>query len=47
MPRQHIKQGAISAGYNSDRLQLLNLLDNALATELVCVLRYLRHHFMA
>jgi bacterioferritin len=45
--RKHIEQGAVTAGYNADRLQVLSLLNNALATELVCVLRYRRHHFMA
>jgi len=45
--RKHIEQGAVTAGYNADRLQVLGLLNNALATELVCVLRYRRHHFMA
>jgi bacterioferritin len=45
--RKHIEQGAVTAGYSADRDQVLKLLNDALATELVCVLRYRRHHFMA
>ena len=45
--RIHIEQGAVTPGYNADRPQVLRLLNGALATELVCVLRYRRHHFMA
>ncbi len=45
--RQHIEQGAVTAGYNADREQVLKMLNEALATEIVCVLRYRRHHFMA
>ena len=45
--REHIERGAVTAGYSADREQVLKLLNEALATELVCVLRYRRHHFMA
>lgn len=45
--RRHIDQGAVTAGYLADRPRVLALLNAALATELVCVLRYRRHHFMA
>ena len=45
--RSHIDQGAVTAGYSADRTQVLKLLNDALATELVCMLRYRRHHFMA
>lgn len=45
--RKHIEQGAVTAGYSADRPRVLELLNEALATELVCVLRYRRHHFMA
>jgi bacterioferritin len=45
--REHIAQGAVTPGYNADRAVVLKLLNEALATELVCVLRYRRHHFMA
>src|SRR6266705_1971497 len=45
--RSHIEQGAITAAYRGDRETVLRLLNEALATELVCVLRYKRHHYMA
>jgi bacterioferritin len=45
--REHIEQGAVTAGYSADRETVLKLLNEALATELICVLRYKRHHFMA
>jgi bacterioferritin len=45
--RQHTEGGAVTAGYKADRSQVLNMLNEALATELVCMLRYRRHHFMA
>lgn len=45
--RQHIEQGAVTAGYSADRDTVIKLLNEALATEIVCVLRYKRHYFMA
>ncbi len=45
--RSHIEQGAITAAYRGDRGTVLRLLNEALATELVCVLRYKRHYYMA
>jgi len=45
--RKDIEGGAVTAGYSADRTQVLKLLNEALATEIVCVLRYRRHHFMA
>ncbi len=45
--RQHIEQGAVTPGYAADRETVLKLLNEALATEIVCVLRYKRHYFMA
>ncbi|HEX5125780.1 MAG TPA: ferritin-like domain-containing protein [Rhodocyclaceae bacterium] len=45
--RQHVIDGAVTAGYSADRETVLKLLNDALATELVCVLRYRRHYFMA
>lgn len=44
--RQHIEQGAITAGYQADRQTVVKMLNDSLATEIVCVLRYRRHHFM-
>ncbi len=45
--RQHIEKGAVTLGYAADRDTVIRLLNEALATELVCVLRYKRHYFMA
>src|SRR6266699_4546859 len=45
--RSHLEQGAITAAYRGDRETVLRLLNEALATELVCVLRYKRHYYMA
>ncbi|MBX9755210.1 MAG: bacterioferritin [Pseudomonadaceae bacterium] len=45
--RKHIEQGAVTPGYSANRLEVLQQLNQALATEIVCVLRYRRHHFMA
>jgi len=45
--REHIAQGAVTPGYAADRGVVLRLLNEALATELICVLRYKRHYFMA
>ena len=45
--RQDVEKGAITAGYAAEREAVIDLLNAALATELVCVLRYKRHYFMA
>ncbi len=45
--RQHIGDGPVTDGYKADRETVLKLLNTALATEIVCVLRYKRHYFMA
>ncbi len=45
--REHIEQGAVTPGYRGDRETAIKLLNDALATEIVCVLRYKRHYFMA
>ena len=45
--RQHIQNGAVTEGYTADRDTVVKLLNDALATEIVCVLRYKRHYFMA
>src|SRR3954462_6798900 len=45
--RRHIEEGAITDSYHANREVVLKLLNEALATELVCVLRYKRHYFMA
>ncbi|GGD54370.1 MULTISPECIES: bacterioferritin [Caballeronia] len=45
--RQHMDEGPVTATYSADRETVLKLLNDALATEWVCVLRYKRHYFMA
>jgi len=45
--RQHIKGGAVTASYAADRETVLRLLNESLATEIVCILRYKRHYFMS
>lgn len=45
--RKHIENGAVTEGYRADRETVIRLLNEALATEIVCVLRYKRHYFMA
>src|SRR5947209_7114354 len=45
--RRHIEKGAVTEGYRADRETVIKLLNEALATEIVCVLRYKRHYFMA
>src|SRR6267142_3031803 len=45
--RQHISQGPVTEGYRADVAVVVKLLNEALATEIVCTLRYKRHYFMA
>ena len=45
--RAHVDDGAVTAGYRANLPTVVKLLNEALATEIVCVLRYKRHHFMA
>jgi len=45
--RQHIENGAVTEGYKADRETVIRILNEALATEIVCVLRYKRHFYMA
>lgn len=45
--RDDLADGAVTAGYSCNRESIIAMLGDALATELVCVLRYRRHHFMA
>lgn len=45
--RQNMKDGAITGGYAADRGTVVKILNEALATEIVCVLRYKHHHYMA
>ena len=45
--RKHIEDGAVTGGYKGDRKAVIKILNEALATEIVCVLRYKRHHYTA
>lgn len=45
--RKHIENGAVTLGYKADRETVIRILNEALATEIACVLRYKRHYFMA
>src|SRR4030095_1369704 len=45
--REKMSEGPITAAYGADRTQVIDVLNEALATEIVCVLRYKRHYFMA
>ena len=45
--RRHIEDGAVTDEYKENAAKVCDILNEALATELVCVLRYRRHHFMA
>ncbi|HNP29473.1 MAG TPA: ferritin-like domain-containing protein [Nitrospirales bacterium] len=45
--REHIEKGAVTPGYAADLDTVIKLLNEALATEIVCVLRYKRHYYMA
>ncbi len=44
---KHIENGAVTDAYRGDRETVIKVLNEALATELVCVLRYKRHHYAA
>jgi bacterioferritin len=45
--REKMRDGAVTAAYLADREQVISVLNEVLATELVCVLRYKNHYFMA
>jgi len=45
--RQHMEQGAVTSSYSADRETVIRILNEVLATEIVCVLRYKRHYYMA
>jgi bacterioferritin len=45
--RKHMSEGPVTQTYGANRETVLKLLNDALATEIVCTLRYKRHHFMA
>ena len=45
--RAHMQDGAVTVGYKADREQVIAVLNDVLATEILCNLRYRRHYFMA
>lgn len=45
--RKNLDDGAVTPAYGPWREQIVKLLNDSLATELVCVLRYKRHHYTA
>src|SRR3954453_21502358 len=45
--RAEMEKGPITEAYGADRERVIEVLNEALATELVCVLRYKRHYFTA
>lgn len=45
--RRHIEDGAMTEGYTANRQNVINILNEALATEIVCNLRYKSHYFRA
>ncbi|MEX1197382.1 MAG: ferritin-like domain-containing protein [Pseudohongiellaceae bacterium] len=45
--RKHIEQGAVTEGYGANRDNVVKILNEALATEIVCILRYKSHYFRA
>ena len=45
--RKHLEEGAVTEGYKANREQVTKVLNDVLATEIVCVLRYKRHYYMA
>jgi len=45
--RQHMERGAVTDAYRADRESVISVLNEVLATEIVCVLRYLNHYHMA
>ena len=45
--RDRMSDGAVTGAYKADRQQVINVLNEVLATEIVCVLRYKNHYFMA
>ncbi|WP_286875470.1 ferritin-like domain-containing protein, partial [Marinimicrobium sp. UBA4509] len=45
--RKHIEQGAVTEGYKANRDNVIKILNEALATEIVCTLRYKSHYYRA
>lgn len=47
VPRQHIEAGAVTSGYEADRENVFERLNNGLASRIVCVFPYSRHQSMS
>ena len=45
--RRHVEEGAVTEHYRADRAKVIELLNEALATEIICVLRYRQNYFTA
>jgi bacterioferritin len=45
--RRHMEEGPVTASYGADKERVVEVCNQALATEIVCVLRYKNHYFMA
>lgn len=45
--REKMREGAVTSAYKADRNQVIDVLNEVLATEIVCVLRYKNHYYMA
>ena len=45
--REHMMDGAITSAYKADRERVLEVLNEVLATEIVCTLRYKSHYYLA
>jgi bacterioferritin len=45
--REKISEGPVTSAYGADRERVIDVMNEALATEIVCYLRYKRHYFMA
>ena len=45
--REKMEDGAVTAGYQADREKVIEVLNEVLATETVCTLRYKSHYYMA
>ncbi|MET0268731.1 MAG: ferritin-like domain-containing protein, partial [Duganella sp.] len=42
---RNLEDGPVTAGYKGDREAVIKMLNDALATEMVCVMRYKRHYY--
>ena len=42
---RNLQDGPVTAGYQGDRTAVIKMLNDALATELVCIMRYKRHYY--